>query len=277
MDFGDANLIPRRATSVEHARALVALDGACLLSGVESVDDTIAFGYRMLGDRAVRVATQFEATKARIEMNAPIVAAQPVDERGRKRTFAPIEVQQPAHNDGYAFGDFSPDHMFLYCAKPCSIGGASFLVDALKLGTMLSEDDPDFASFFWDQPIDHSEPNFPQNNPVPIARLTKGGRVQVRSHPYQAPLLGPDESSHWPFVEKWGRAVASARSRGPRFRAEAGDVICIDNYRMLHGRDGYIDPDRMMVSIWAWTTDAVAIPAVALDIASPDMAALKKS
>lgn len=275
MDVRTANLIPHFATTPQHARALVALDGAALVSGIESVEHAIAYGYQMLGDRAVRVRTQFEATKASMDANAPVIASQPVDERGRKRDLGNYEKQQPAHNDGFAFGDFAPDHMFLYCEKPCSIGGASFLVDALRLASLLAGEDPDFASFMWDVPIDHSEPNFPQNNPVPIARMVAGGRVQVRSHPYQAPVLGPDEAAQWPAVRKWGESVMQARATGPRFRANPGDMICIDNYRMLHGRDGYSDVERKMVSIWAWTTDAVAIPDGNLDITTPDMAALR--
>ena len=277
MDVRSANLIPRFATTPQHARALVAIDGAALVSGIESVDHAIAYGYRMLGDRAVRVRTQFEATKATMDIEKPVVAAQPVDERGRKRDLGTYDKQQPAHNDGFAFGDFAPDHMFLYCEKPCSIGGANFLVDALRLASLLGEDDPDFASFLWDVPIDHSEPNFPQHSPAPIARFVAGGRVQVRSHQYQAPVLGPDEAAQWPWVNKWGEAVMLARAAGPRFRANAGDMICIDNYRMLHGRDGYVDVDRKMVSIWAWTTDAIAIPEGTLDIASPDMASLRRT
>ena len=277
MDVRSANLIPRFATTPQHARALVALDGAALVSGIESVDHAIAYGYQMLGDRAVRVRTQFEATKATMDIEKPVVAAQPVDERGRKRDLGSYDKQQPAHNDGFAFGDFAPDHMFLYCEKPCSIGGANFLVDALRLASMLAEDDPEFASFLWDVPIDQSEPNVPQHNPAPIARMGAGGRVQVRSHQYFAPVLGPDEAAQWPSVKKWGEAVMLARAAGPRFRANAGDMICIDNYRMLHGRDGYVDVDRKMVSIWAWTTDAIAIPEGTLDIASPDMASLRRA
>ena len=54
-------------------------------------------------------------------------------------------------------------------------------------------------------------------------------------------------------------------------------MICIDNYRILHGRDAYVDTDRTMVSIWAWTSDAVAIPQSKLDIETPDLAALRLS
>lgn len=277
MDLRDANVVPRIATTAEQARAVVALDGAALVPNIASLDDAIAFGTRMLGSRAVRVRPQFEATKEYNEYENSIVDAQPIDERGRKRTLGRYDLQQPAHNDGFAFGDFAPDHMFLYCERPCSIAGASFLVDALKLLSLLSLDDPELARFCWDVPIDHSEPNFPQNRPAPIARLVPGGRVQVRSHLYQAPVIGANEAAEWEMVRKWGEAVAYARANGPRFRAQAGELICIDNYRMLHGRDGFADPERKMVSIWAWTTDAVAIPEGELNIATPDLEALERA
>jgi hypothetical protein len=64
-------------------------------------------------------------------------------------------------------------------------------------------------------------------------------------------------------------AVAEARTTGPRFRLQAGQMICIDNYRMLHGREAYVDVDRKVVSIWAWTSSAINIPAGQLNITEP--------
>ena len=274
MDVRLANLIPTKADTPAQARGLVALDGAALVSGIHTVDDAVAFATAMLGERAIKVAPQFEATKANGEVSAPIVAAQPIDARGRKRYLGSYDRIQPAHNDGYGFGDFAPDHIFLWCGQPCPTGGASFLVDALKLATILAADDPALADFLWDVPIDHSEPNFPQGVDAPIARITAGGRAQVRSHPYQLPVLGPDEAAQLPFVEKWGRAVAEARNTGPRFRLEAGQLACIDNYRMLHGREAYQDEARMVVSIWGWTREAVAVPEVRLNITEPNVGEL---
>lgn len=269
IDVRAANLIPSRATTPAQARGLVALDGAAVVSGIGTVDDAVAFGSAMLASRVLRIAPQFEATKAAADVSAAVVAEQPVDARGRKRQLGSFDRVQPAHNDGYGFGDFAPDHMFLWCDTPCPIGGASFLIDALKLATILSSEDCQLADFLWDEPIDHSEPNFPQGEPAPIARFSPGGRAQVRSHPYQLPRLGPDETDHYPFVERWGLAVAEARTTGPRFRLEPGQLLCIDNYRMLHGREAYVDTDRKVVSIWAWTTGAVKIPAGQLDIVTP--------
>jgi hypothetical protein len=274
IDVRQANLVPAKAQTPAQAAALVQLDGAALVSGLPTVDDAVAFARDMLGSRAVKVAPQFEATKASSDISAPIVAAQPVDARGRKRMLGRHDMIQPAHNDGYGFGDFAPDHIFLWCGRPCPTGGASFLVDALELATILSSEDPALADFLWTVPIDHSEPNFPQGVDAPIARITAGGRAQVRSHPYQLPVVGPDEEAHLPFVEKWGRAVAEARNTGPRFRLEAGQMVCIDNYRMLHGREAYQDEGRLVVSIWGWTHEAVAIPDAVLDITTPNVAEL---
>ena len=100
--------------------------------------------------------------------------------------------------------------------------------------------------------------------------MVAGARLQVRGHPYQAPVLGPDEADHQPFVDRWTDAVAAARATGPRFRLQAGEMLCIDDYRMLHGRDAYVEHERKVVSIWAWTTySAMAVPEGVLDIARP--------
>jgi hypothetical protein len=117
--------------------------------------------------------------------------------------------------------------------------------------------------------IDHSEPNFPQDGYSPILRTTPAGRPQVRHHPYLAPVMGPDEGEQWRFVEHWKAAVTHARDTGPRFRLEAGDMACVDNYRIFHGRHGYTDPARTLYSIWGWSNAAVAVPAGALDIVNP--------
>lgn len=274
MDVRTAALVPRRAATPEHARAVVARDGAALVSGIGSVDEAVAFGEAMLGPRVVKVRPQFEVTTESTETEAKIVTAQPADERGRKRYRVPLDGHQPAHNDGFGFGDFAPDHMFLYCERPCDVGGASFLVDALELLTMLSAD-AEFARFAWEQPIDHSMPNFPQGSFHPIARLAPGGRTQVRANPDQSVMPGREDTADVAMLQRWADAVSTARTDGAHFRAAAGELLCIDNYRMLHGRNGVVSPDRKMVSIWAWTTDAVAIPEGEMDIAAPNLAGLR--
>jgi hypothetical protein len=225
-----------------------------------------------MGEKAVRIGTQFEATKAHHVREAMMVAEQPADSRGRKRTFAPTEERMVAHNDGFAFGDYAPDHLFLWCERPADAGGDSFLIDTRRLLDLLAADpgNADLADFCQSVPIDHSEPNFPQPTLSPIVRTTASGRFQGRYHPYLAPAEGTrDEEAQWAFVRRWEAAVVQARDTGPMFRVEAGEMICLDNYRVLHGRDGHSDPARKVCSIWGWSADAVAVPEIQLDIVEP--------
>lgn len=275
MDFSLASIVPRRVGSPAEARAEVAARGAAILSGLSDAEAAFAAGRTFLGGDLRRFGLQFEATKEKQEAEAAQVAEQAADERGRKRRFTATEERMVAHNDGFGFGDFGPDYLFLWCGRPDAYGeGASFLVDGLKLLRYMA-DDPEYgdvAEFAWRVPVDQSEPNFPLAAHAPIARRLPSGRAQVRHHPFQAPVpgLAPDlEAAHAAMIKRWSAAVASARDSGPMFHARAGEMICVDNYRVTHGRDGYRDPDRVMLSIWGWSSRAVAVPEGPLDIVRP--------
>jgi hypothetical protein len=275
MDFSRASVVPQRAGSPERARAEVAARGAAIVPGCADADAAFAAGRAFLGDGLRRFGLQFEATKTKQEAEAATVAEQPADERGRKRRFTGTEERMAPHYDGFGFGDFGPDYLFLWCGRPDAGGeGASFLVDGLRLVDLLAQD-PDWADvarFAWEADIDQSEPNFPLAGYAPIARHLPSGRVQVRHHPFQAPGPGqaPDvEAAQQAMIGRWTTAVEAARDTGPMFQAQAGDLICVDNYRLFHGRDGYHDPGRVMLSIWGWSAAAIAVPEGPLDIIRP--------
>lgn len=276
MDFSQASIVPRRVGSPEEARAEVAARGAALLSGLDSSDAAFAAGRAFLGAGLRRFGLQFEASKAKQDAEGETVAGQPADERGRKRRFTATAERMVPHNDGFGFGDFLPDYLFLWCERPDAGGaGASFLVDGLRLLKLMAAD-PEFADvarFAWDTDIDQSEPNFPLAAHAPVARRLSGsGRVQVRHHPFQAPVPGqaPDlETAQAALIARWSAAVERARDSGPMFQAEAGDMICVDNYRVTHGRDAFSDPGRVMLSIWGWSSAAAAVPEGPLDIVRP--------
>jgi hypothetical protein len=276
MDFSLASVVPRRVGSPQEARAEVEERGAAILPGCGDQETALAAGRAFLGGDLRRFGLQFEATKAKQEAEAALVDDQPADERGRKRRFTATAERMTPHNDGFGFGDFGPDYLFLWCGRPARYGeGASFLVDGLRLLEAMAED-PEYAPvarFAWHTEIDQSEPNFPLAAHAPIARWLPGsGRVQVRHHPFQAPVPGQaaqDEAAHAALIERWSRAVTTARDAGPMFHAAAGDLICVDNYRLTHGRDGYRDPARVMLSIWGWSAAAIAVPEGPLDIVRP--------
>jgi hypothetical protein len=276
MDFSLASVVPKRVETPAEARAEVAVHGAAILPGCGAPEAAFAAGRAFLGADLRRFGLQFEATKDKQEAEAAIVAGQPADERGRKRRFTATEERMFPHNDGFGFGDFGPDYLFLWCGMPDAYGeGASFLVDGLRLLELMAADPrhADVARFAWETDIDQSEPNFPLAAHAPIARrLPDSARVQVRHHPFQAPVPGqaPDTAAaQAALIKRWSRAVTTARDTGPMFQARAGDLICVDNYRLTHGRDGYRDPGRVMLSIWGWSSAAVAVPEGALDIVRP--------
>jgi hypothetical protein len=271
-DLAAACLVPRRVASPEEAREAVDAEGAAIVSGIADEEAAIAFGRAMLGADLRRIGRQIEATRKRGEEESAKIDQQLADARGRKRRIVTdTSLPMPAHNDGFAFGDYAPDRLFLFSARPATTGGESFLVDGVAVLDILERDpaNAEMVEFCRTVDIDHSEPNFPQDTYSPILRTTPAGRPQVRHHPYLAPVMGPDEAAQWPFVKHWTAAVTAARDTGARFRLEAGDMACVDNYRLFHGRHGYTDPARTLYSIWGWSSAAVAVPEGELDIVIP--------
>jgi hypothetical protein len=275
MDFSLASIVPRRVGSPAEARAEVGARGAAILSGLGDQDAAFAAGRAFLGADLRRFGLQFEASKDKQEAEAAVVADQPADERGRKRRFTETAERMVPHNDGFGFGDFGPDYLFLWCERPDAGGeGASFLVDGLRLLDLMAADPEyrDIARFAWETAIDQSEPNFPLAAYAPVARRLPSGRVQIRHHPFQAPVPGqaPDiEAAQAAMIARWSAAVTQARDSGPMFPAAAGEMICVDNYRVTHGRDGFRDPGRVMLSIWGWSSAAITVPEGDLDIVRP--------
>jgi alpha-ketoglutarate-dependent taurine dioxygenase len=263
IDAASASCAPTHCYDVASAAERLVIDGAVVVPGVGSEDEAVATAMAILGDRTMQVKPQFEATAAGYLADQAKLATSAPDARGRVRRFTPPEELMVAHNDGFAFGDLAPDYLFLWCETPASEGGASWVVDGTQLLDTLAADPTttELADFCWHQPIDHSEPGFPPHAPAPIARVVASGRPQVRHHPYLAAVMGDDEAADAPLVAAWCDAVSTARLRAYRFTLAPGEMLCIDNYRMMHGRDGYPGAeDRKVVAIWGWTTDAVAVP-----------------
>jgi gamma-butyrobetaine dioxygenase len=282
VDVSAAALVPRRVGTAAEAFEVSRVEGAAILSGIPDEDSAVDVAREVVGDRLLRLGKQFDAVKDIQDALARRFATSEPDEKGRRRIVGldSEEPQQP-HNDGYAFGDFASDRMFLHCERPSDTGGESFLVDGARLLEILADhgETRALAEFAWTVPVDHSEPGHPQNNDVPLARRLENGRVQIRHHVTIAPVSQADpaaEKRDAEMIALWSSYVHQVRDTGRTFTAAAGEVICIDNYRVMHGRLGYSDPHRKMHSIWAWTTDAIAVPSAALSIDDPDLAALSR-
>jgi gamma-butyrobetaine dioxygenase len=264
--LGDVSVVPERTTDPAAVLGLIARDGAAILTGV---DPTPAGGVEaaraVLGARAVEVRPQFEASKALAERNLQRRSELAEDDLRRTRRHYDHTVPLPPHNDGFAFGDQAPDHLFLNCLRPCPVGGESWLLDGLALVEALSEGPEGSwaATALWDLEVDHTDPGY-TTVVGPIARRLTSGRVQVRMNPYQR-ATGADPAQV-ALIELWDAAKAEAAASARRFRLDRGELLCADNLRYAHSRDPYVTDDRAMVSTWGWSDEAIDVPSRALEL-----------
>ncbi|QYG93153.1 TauD/TfdA family dioxygenase [Iamia sp. SCSIO 61187] len=238
-----AGLIPRRTDDPSVAAALMAADGAAVLTrrGIDAAAAGAVAG-DVLGDLLAR----------------PDAAA--VREGGEgDRGLIPPEASMPVHVDGFAYGDHHPDGLFLLCAQQGTSGGASVLVDGHALLDQVAAEDPELHRFVHEVPVDLTEPDM---RPAcsPIVLTLPSGRTAVRRTPYMAPdPEAADPEADRALIDRWTERVAEADAAAPRFTLEPGEALCIDNYRMLHGR-GPFTGERMLWRIWAWTPRSNGVP-----------------
>jgi len=271
-DIAKASIVPERAPSADAARRILARDGAVLLGGVTSGSSVIDLAKELFGQKLARIEQQFETTKDIDVKEEARISARPADSRGRKPYFYGPSERMIPHNDGFLFTTLAPDYMFLWCERPAlPDGGESFVIDGDALVRLLGEspDTADLARFCREVDIDHSDPSSPHQHEAPIARRLPNGRLQIRNHHNIAARPGSREDADARNVQRWQRALCESRDCGPMFRMDAGEAICFDNYRMLHGRDSFDDPGRRVHAFWVWTTEALAIPSGTLDLANP--------
>jgi gamma-butyrobetaine dioxygenase len=173
---------------------------------------------------------------------------------------------QTGHTDGFAYGDAYPDYIFLLCVRAATSGGESFVVDTYALLDALRDSadpaDRDFHAFLTNEPVEQTEPDF-RSSFAPVVLDNGNGRRMSRWTPVQRPgaELPPAEfARHAALLDRWKAMAHEASLQAPRFTLQPGETICLDNYRMLHGRTGFDDIERTLWRIWAWTTEALHVP-----------------
>jgi alpha-ketoglutarate-dependent taurine dioxygenase len=173
---------------------------------------------------------------------------------------------QSGHTDGFAYGDRYPDYIFLLCVKPAAVGGESFVVDTDGILETLrasdSVEDAAFVNFLRSVPVEQTEPGFVPSF-APVVGNNGRGRQMSRWTPVQRPhatLPQPEHERQRAWLARWTELAHRASLSAPRFVLQAGEAICLDNYRMLHGRTGFDDLERTLWLIWAWTTESLGVP-----------------
>jgi gamma-butyrobetaine dioxygenase len=236
-------LVPGRTDDPSRAAELVASDGAAILTGWPVGEDTArGVATALFGDRVRTVA-------------APAA----VREGGEgDRLHVAASERLPLHADGFAYGDKACDMIFLICVEQGALEGASFLADAVALLAALPDD---LRVFLTDVPVDLTEPGM-RAATSPIALTLANGRTAVRCSPFMSPAPGTDPAEHAGVVamlDRWRNVTWDLTPLVPRFALEPGDALCVDNYRMMHGRDGYAG-HRFLWRVWAWTAAGNGVP-----------------
>jgi alpha-ketoglutarate-dependent taurine dioxygenase len=256
---GDSSFVPRRVADPAEAFALLRAEGAVILtdSGA-SREDARGIAQRVVGSLA------------------PVIPdPAPIKEGGGNRdqrydSMPGVDAFtvpfQTGHTDGFAYGDAYPDFIFLLCVRAAESGGESFVVDTYALLDALrdSADEADraFHTFLTTMPVEQTEPTF-RRSIAPVVHDNGHGRRMSRWTPVQRPdaTRSPDEIAlHTAWLERWTQLCYEASQRAPRFTLQPGETICLDNYRMLHGRTGFNDTERTLWRIWAWTSEALRVP-----------------
>jgi gamma-butyrobetaine dioxygenase len=155
------------------------------------------------------------------------------------------------HGRSVRLRDPDEDWLFMLCGRAADTGGDSVLVDGYALVEALrTAPEPELrevhdflvgadVDFFGTlQPVPRGVPATPLVRR--LVEYTRAGRRVVRASDYAAPVpREPRGAEHTALLERYADVLATAMEVAPRFRLDAGELFVLDNYRFLHGRDGY--------------------------------------
>ena len=103
------------------------------------------------------------------------------------------------------------------------------------------------------------------------ALQTEGTSAEVL--PYQslwAAAPGHEAAFLQPMVEALDAACQQEALAASRFKLRRGEALLIDNFRMLHAREGYGGlRERKVWRVWCWTDESQGLPEGLPQVATP--------
>ncbi len=250
MTVKDSGINPETTADLVEAYELVRRDGAVCFVDVG-----------VNGEDAVELARSIFAGRVRsIPEAARVFVGGEMDRYDQPDHKEPLKP----HTDGFAYGDLYPDYILLACVNDSAQGGESFLVDGYSVLDNLAAVDPELVSDLETVAVDQTEEDM-QVATSPIVQFNYAHRKLLRRNFSQKPLYAsqrPDRD-RW-MIDAWTSAIDAAGARAPRFKLAPGQALIIDNYRVLHAREGYADLNRMMWRVWIWTDDCLGVPKMPL-------------
>jgi hypothetical protein len=170
----------------------------------------------------------------------PLMAErQPIQARPGGRSFASSQEVAPLHSDSQDFLGASPTTQLMHCERASDEGGESVLLDTWAFAAELERREPElFASLF------RVRRRFPfVFGEVEAPTLSLRGGQLTFTH---APRLAPGDAL--------GAALQRQLDAAPKLalKVREGELLVVDNLRVLHGRRAFADPKRRFTRILAW-------------------------
>jgi gamma-butyrobetaine dioxygenase len=252
--------VPQITTSPQAVREIVEKSGAAILRGWGTTEaDAAALPRAIFGEDMVF---------------SPAVAA--VGGADQARTLAGTKFDQShplfAHIDGTAMGPNRPDYFFLLCAVASDDGGESFLIDAAELASQLMREP--LGRKLSKLAIEQTEsPDKPFQAPI-IWPAPSGRMTTYRSRSMREMEGASDAAQQAELIAWWKSNVDRVSASAPRFKLAPGDAVCMDNFRMMHGREPYTDLNRLLYRVWVWTTAGLPVPP-SLAVSNPPASAFQ--
>jgi gamma-butyrobetaine dioxygenase len=226
-------LAPERCAG-SRAAALVERDGAAILTGGHGDPrELVVAAAELLGTRLRTVFPVRQKTEH---------SAEPLDLHSDG-----ANVVVDVHGRAVRLRDPDEDYLFQLCRAPAASGGDSILVDGHRLLERLRVGRPELHTFLTTADVDFFGGNAKPTRGVPhtplvrrLVEYTRGGRLVVRASTSAAPApQEPQMAEHARLLQSYADVLTAAAAAAPRFRLETGELLVVDNYRMLHGRDGF--------------------------------------
>jgi gamma-butyrobetaine dioxygenase len=142
----------------------------------------------------------------------------------------------------------TPGIQFLHTIVNGAPGGASTVVDGLAAVDSLRDADPEAHALLCSLPVEF---RYDIGTDVKVFRAPlverhpdgSLGRIRFSPRLDYAPLVDPDTLDVFYRGRRWLAEALNDPARQIEYRMEAGEVLVVDNHRVLHGRTSF-DPTR---------------------------------
>jgi len=172
-----------------------------------------------------------------------MIERQPIHAVANGRSYASSAKHTPLHTDSQLYCGLPPRLQVLFCVRPSEEGGETHLLDTWALVRRLQRDDPKLHEELHE--IVRTIPFVFGDVRTPTIARHRGSWFFTHS---------PMTPSHVPLMRALEHQPIEVLS------LRAGEVLIVDNHRMLHGRAAFGDERRRLERILVWLDVPRTIP-----------------